>query len=148
METGASTQKADPRHQLSPNSPFQRDGKRCRHFRFIGRWFELNLDEALVTELTKEQVVGLVMGQGGAVQGRRPGGGRAELPLSSFPPDQQCGPASAGCCCFSQQATMFVALASSTRFRPYLFVLISYLSLLRRPRSSNTFRCCEGYRDG
>lgn len=51
--------------------------------------------------------------------------------LWCFPPDQQSGLTSAGCHVSSRQATMLMALTPFPRFIPYLFVLISSLSLLR-----------------
>ena len=128
-------------------APSRETGSGVDSFLLLGRWFGLNLDEAPVKGLTQGQVGG--GGDGAVLVGvrRGPGRGKAELPCRLFH-QVAVWPCSAGFCCSSPQAFMSVASASSPRFRPCLFALISYLFLLRKPRSTSKSRCSERHRDG
>lgn len=116
------------------------------NFLLLGRWFGLNLDEAPVKGLTQGQVGGGGDGAVLAAVRRGPGRRKAELPRSLFH-QIAVWSCSVGRC-FSPQVFISVASASSPRFRPCLFNLVSYLFLLRKPHSTSSSRCSERHRGG
>lgn len=126
LRTGTSTQKADPRHGPTHSSAFHETGSGAANFLSLESCFGLNLDEA--------SMKGLTWGGGGQWGGGLQVGGGSNGPglareeklsfPAAFPTRSQWGPTSAGCCCCSaQQASVLVALASSPRFWPCVFLL-------------------------